>query len=76
MMGPPRFFPSILIPTSVLNLTSLVQEFSLPIDTTPEEALRALEVACSFLRQRSSGFLEYEQSLAMGKVMEKLSFHS
>ncbi|KAI7110745.1 hypothetical protein KC324_g20010 [Hortaea werneckii] len=75
MMGPPPLPSHVLTPGSGRDLTSPVHGFSLPMATTPEEALRALEVAHSFFQQQPSGFLEYDESLTMGKLMEKLRLH-
>ena len=44
--------------------------------TSPEEALRALEVVNGFLEQQPSGFLDYSESMTMGKLMEKLRLQS
>ena len=44
---------------------------------TPEEALQVLEVAYTFFQQQQpSGFLEYEESPNMGKLMEMLRINS
>ncbi|KAI7225490.1 hypothetical protein KC330_g9114 [Hortaea werneckii] len=75
MMGPPPLPAHVLTPGSSRYLTSPVHGLSIPITTTPEEALRALEVAHSFFQQQPSGFLEYDESLTMGKLMERLTLH-
>ncbi|KAI7225169.1 hypothetical protein KC330_g9182 [Hortaea werneckii] len=75
MMGPPPLPAHVLTPGSGRYLTSPVHGLSKPITTTPEEALRALEVAHSFFQQQPSGFLEYDESLTMGKLMERLTLH-
>ncbi|KAI7579649.1 hypothetical protein KC346_g19130, partial [Hortaea werneckii] len=76
MMGPPPLPAHVLTPGSARDLTSPIHGFSLPMATTPEEALRALEIAHSFFQQQPSGFLEYDESLTMGKLMEKLRLQS
>ncbi|KAI6811397.1 hypothetical protein KC332_g12058 [Hortaea werneckii] len=76
MMGPPPLPTHVLTPGSARDLASPVHGFSLPMATTPEEALRALEIAHSFFQQQPSGFLEYDESLTMGKLMEKLRLQS
>lgn len=40
--------------------------------TSPEEARRALEVVLSYFEQQPSGFLDFQESVTMGKLMEKL----
>ncbi|KAI7492745.1 hypothetical protein KC367_g9027 [Hortaea werneckii] len=75
IMGPPPLPAHELTPGSGRHLTSPVHGFSTPKATTPEEALRALEVAHNFLRQQPSGFLEYDESLTVGKLMERLRPH-
>ena len=49
------------------NLNTYVQP-----STSPEEARRALEVVLSFFQQQPSGFLDLEESVTIGKLMEKL----
>ncbi|RMY61482.1 hypothetical protein D0865_00974 [Hortaea werneckii] len=75
MMGPPPLPAHVLTPGSGRYLASIVHGFSIPMATTPEEALQALEVAHSFFQQQPSGFLEYDESLIMGKLMERLRLH-
>ncbi|KAI6787759.1 hypothetical protein KC361_g9397 [Hortaea werneckii] len=72
MVGPSYLPADVLTPGSARDLTSPIHGFSSPMATTPEEALRALEVAHSFFQQQPSGFLEYDESLTMGKLMERL----
>ena len=44
--------------------------------TSPEEARRALEVVLDFFHQQPSGFFDMQESMAIGKMMEKLKLHS
>lgn len=44
--------------------------------TTPEEARRALEVVLSFFKQQPNGFLDFNESVTIGKLMEKLKLHN
>jgi len=44
--------------------------------TSPEEALQALEVVHSFFEQQPNGFLDFQESVTMGKLMEKLKLQS
>ncbi|KAI7216548.1 hypothetical protein KC333_g4775 [Hortaea werneckii] len=70
MMGPPPLPAHELTPGSGRPLTSPVHGSSIPMATTPQEALRALEIAHRFFQQ--SSFLDYDESLTMGKLMERL----
>ena len=45
---------------------------SIQPSTSPEEARRALEVVMSFIEQQPSGFLDFQENVFMGKLMEKL----
>lgn len=40
--------------------------------TSPEEAQQALEVVMSFIEQQGRGFLSFQESIQVGKLMEKL----
>jgi hypothetical protein len=40
--------------------------------TSPDEARRALEVVLNFLEQQPNGFLDFNESVTIGKLMEKL----
>ncbi|KAI7211744.1 hypothetical protein KC343_g79 [Hortaea werneckii] len=76
MMRPPPLPAHELAPGNSRHLTSSVHGFSIPMATLPEEALRALEIAHSFFQQQQpSGFLEHDESLTMGKLMERLRLH-
>ncbi|RMX89177.1 hypothetical protein D0869_01072 [Hortaea werneckii] len=75
MMGPPLLPAHVLTPGSGRYLATTVHGFSIPMTTAPEEALQALEIAHSFFQQQPSGFLEYDESLTMGKLMERLRLH-
>ncbi|KAJ8610753.1 hypothetical protein MRB53_038395 [Persea americana] len=46
------------------------------VNTTPEEARRALQVVLSFFEQQPAGFLDLQESLTMGKLLEKLNIQS
>ena len=45
---------------------------SIQPSTSPEEGRRALEVVMSFIEQQPSGFLDFKESMCLGKLMEKL----
>lgn len=49
---------------------------STPPPTTPEEARRALAVVLTFFEQQPHGFLDLQESVTIGKLMEKLKLHS
>jgi len=40
--------------------------------TSPEEARKAMEVVLSFFEQQPNGFLDMQESITVGKLMEKL----
>lgn len=44
--------------------------------TSPEEARKAMEVVLSFFEQQPSGFLDLQESVTVGKLMEKLKLQS
>lgn len=44
--------------------------------TSPEEARRALEVVLSFFEQQPHGCLDLQESVTIGKLMEKLKLQT
>lgn len=44
--------------------------------TSPDEARRALQVVISFFEQQPNGILDLQESVTIGKLMEKLKLHS
>jgi hypothetical protein len=44
--------------------------------TSPEEAQRAFQVVMSFVQQQPNGFLDFDETVHMGKLMEKLKLQS
>lgn len=67
MMRPPPLpsnmtAPRSLTPASSANLSA----------TSPEEAQKAMEVVLSFFEQQPNGFLDMQESITVGKLMEKL----
>lgn len=76
MMRPPPLPAHVLSADVKRELTPSTSASSLRGATSPEEALRALEVVHSFFQQQPNGFLEYDESLTMGKLMEKLKLRS
>lgn len=67
MMRPPPLpsnmtAPRSLTPASSANLSP----------TSPEEAQKAMEVVLSFFEQQPNGFLDMQESITVGKLMEKL----
>ncbi|KAK5110058.1 hypothetical protein LTR62_006302 [Meristemomyces frigidus] len=44
--------------------------------TSAEDALRALEVVNSFIEQQPHGFLEFQEGVTIGRLMEKLKLQS
>ena len=43
--------------------------------TSPEEALRALKIVHDFFKQQPKGYLDFDESIYIGKFMEKLRKH-
>ena len=75
-MRPPPLPAHILAGEKKRESTPSTVEASLRATTSPEEALRALEVVNGFLEQQPNGFLDYSESMTMGKLMEKLRLQS
>lgn len=44
--------------------------------TTPEEAHRALELVMCFFQQQPAGFIEFQDSVTIGRLLEKLKLQS
>ncbi|KAK4909474.1 hypothetical protein LTR49_021753 [Elasticomyces elasticus] len=44
--------------------------------TSAENALRAMQVVHGFIKQQPGGFLDYQESVTVGKLMEKLKLRS
>ncbi|KAF2214943.1 hypothetical protein CERZMDRAFT_95319 [Cercospora zeae-maydis SCOH1-5] len=44
--------------------------------TSPEEARQALQIVLAFFEQQPQGFLDFNESVTMGKLMEKLRLQS
>jgi hypothetical protein len=40
--------------------------------TSPEEARQAMEIVLSFFEQQPNGYLDLQESITVGKLMEKL----
>ena len=49
---------------------------SMLLGTSSEEAQRALEVVMTFIEQQPTGFLDFHETVHMGRLMEKLKLHS
>ena len=68
------------LPAHVLEtkreLTPATSISSFQTSTSPEEARRALEVVMTFIEQQPSGFLDFHETVHMGRLMEKLRLHS
>jgi hypothetical protein len=75
-MQPPPV-PSVSIPVQqqdVLQTSSTgVENFS-PVTPSQEEAARALELVMNFFQQQPQGFVEPQEYVMIGKLMEKLKF--
>ena len=76
MMRPPPLPAHVLATEGKRELTPSTSTSSLRAATSPEEALRALEVVHGFFQQQPNGFLDFDESVTMGKLMEKLKLQS
>ena len=76
MMRPPPLPAHILAGEVKRELTPATAMSSLQTSTSPEEARRALEVVMAFIEQQPNGFLDFQESMHMGKLMEKLKLQS
>lgn len=68
------------LPAHVLEtkreITPATSTSSMQAATSSEEAQRALEVVMAFIEQQPSGFLDFYETVHMGRLMEKLKLHS
>jgi hypothetical protein len=73
-MQPPPVPPvSIPVQQAELSRTSSVGlENSSPVTPSQEEAARALELVMNFFQQQPQGFVEPQEYVMIGKLMEKL----
>ncbi|KAM0719892.1 hypothetical protein Q7P37_004027 [Cladosporium fusiforme] len=72
MMRPPPLpsnmsAPRSMTPSSISNLSAA---------TSPEEARKAMEVVLSFFEQQPNGYLDLQESITVGKLMEKLKLQA
>jgi hypothetical protein len=67
MMRPPPLPSNMTVPRSLIPAPSS----QLP-STSPEEARKAMEVVLSFFEQQPNGYLDLQESITVGKLMEKL----
>lgn len=67
LMRPPPLPSNISVPRSLTPASS-----SALSGTSPEEARKAMEVVLSFFEQQPNGFLDMQESITVGKLMEKL----
>ncbi|KAK4552464.1 hypothetical protein LTR86_010307 [Recurvomyces mirabilis] len=75
-MRPPPLPAHILLADKRREVTPSTSSSSLRAGTSAEEALRALEVVHSFIEQQPNGFLEFQEGVTIGKLMEKLKLQS
>lgn len=68
-MQPPPVPPVVTIPTTQSNPTP---ENASPVTPSQEEAARALELVMNFFQQQPQGFVEPQEYVMIGKLMEKL----
>ena len=75
-MRPPPLPAHILAGERKRELTPATSTSSLHSSTSPDEARQALEVVMSFIEQQPTGFLDFQESMHIGKLMEKLRLQS
>ncbi|KAK1050374.1 hypothetical protein LTR12_017987 [Friedmanniomyces endolithicus] len=76
-MRPPPLPAHVLAACEIRReITPSTSTSSLRGGTTPEEALRALQVVSGFIEQQPGGFLDHQESMTVGKLMEKLKLQS
>lgn len=75
-MRPPPLPAHILANELKRELTPATSTSSAQTSTSPEEAQQALEVVMNFIEQQPNGFLDFQESMHMGKLMEKLRLQS
>lgn len=75
-MRPPPLPAHVLAAEARRELTPATSASSVPSSTSPEEAQQALEVVMSFIEQQGTGFLSFQESIHVGKLMEKLKLQS
>jgi hypothetical protein len=71
MMRPPPLPSSMTVPRSLTPASS-----SHLSATSPEEARKAMEVVLSFFEQQPNGYLDLQESITVGKLMEKLKLQT
>ncbi|KAK5696023.1 hypothetical protein LTR97_008443 [Elasticomyces elasticus] len=76
MMRPPPLPAHILANEARREITPSTSNSSLRGATSAEDALRALQVVHGFIEQQPGGFLDYQESVTVGKLMEKLKLQS
>lgn len=74
-MRPPPLPAHVLAADAKRELTPATSTSSLQT-TSPEEAQQALEVVMQFIEQQGTGFLSFQESIHVGKLMEKLKLQS
>ncbi|TKA68584.1 hypothetical protein B0A55_08379 [Friedmanniomyces simplex] len=75
-MRPPPLPAHVLASETRREITPSTSNSSLRGGTTPEEALRALQIVSGFIEQQPGGFLDHQESMTVGKLMEKLKLQS
>jgi hypothetical protein len=75
-MRPPPLPAHVMAADKRREVTPSTSNSSLRTATSAEEALRALEVVHSFIEQQPTGFLDFQEGVTVGKLMEKLKLQS
>ncbi|KAK3629686.1 hypothetical protein LTR56_017892 [Elasticomyces elasticus] len=76
MMRPPPIPARMLANEAWREVTPSKFSSSLKGGTSAEDALQALQVVHGFIEQQPRGFLDYQESMTVGKLMEKLKLQS
>ncbi|QIW96052.1 hypothetical protein AMS68_001570 [Peltaster fructicola] len=71
-MGPPPLPANLAAYDRRRSLTPATSITSTLASTSPEEARHALQVVLNFFEQQPKGFLDLQESVTLGKLMEKL----
>nr|OQO22320.1 hypothetical protein B0A51_09915 [Rachicladosporium sp. CCFEE 5018]OQO22388.1 hypothetical protein B0A51_10851 [Rachicladosporium sp. CCFEE 5018] len=75
-MGPPPLPSLASREARRSSIGTAITTSSVQMATSPEEARRALEVVLGFFEQQPHGYLDLQESVTIGKLMEKLKLQS
>lgn len=75
-MGPPPLPAGLAMRDTRFGAVTPVPSTPALQSTSPEDARRALEVVLSFFEQQPHGYLDLQESVTIGKLMEKLKLQT